>query len=373
MNGDKFVTRHEVNLGAPSDGGTGNYDPDNPTRSRRPGSRRPDVKNDRTREFIVGVRPRTDGEPWRGRQLHLERKYDQFTWNDTLNFTSANLDADVHAVRGVLPGQARGARRSRSTSRPSRSPAPFVYTNSSGSVSRLQRRRVPLNKRYSNRWMAIVSFAYNNAKDHWDSSGRYEDPTYTGIDSQHDVPGARLRAGIRAAAASTTSSTTPSGCSRRRGCTRCPGTSTSPASINRARAIRSRRRSVSPRAPNRGGTGRRAARSARRHALQNLHYADFKVEKAFTFGHERIIPSMDIFNIGNVNTVLARRRLQAATNANQISGIVAPRVLRFGVRINWYTSAIRLSPDRRTRNGRAGTKPGRFSFGRGLRFARFEA
>jgi hypothetical protein len=44
---------------------------------------------------------------------------------------------------------------------------------------------------------------------------------------------------------------------------------------------------------------------------------------------------MDIFNLGNVSTVLAIRRNQAAANANQISGIVAPRVVRFGVRVNW--------------------------------------
>ena len=48
-----------------------------------------------------------------------------------------------------------------------------------------------------------------------------------------------------------------------------------------------------------------------------------------------LTPSMDVFNATNVNTVLARRRLQGATNANNISGIIAPRVIRFGVRVNW--------------------------------------
>jgi hypothetical protein len=36
-----------------------------------------------------------------------------------------------------------------------------------------------------------------------------------------------------------------------------------------------------------------------------------------------------------VNTVLAQRRNQNASNANLISGIVAPRVIRFGVRVTW--------------------------------------
>ena len=32
-------------------------------------------------------------------------------------------------------------------------------------------------KRMANRWSANVSYAYNNAIDHWDSADAYEDPT----------------------------------------------------------------------------------------------------------------------------------------------------------------------------------------------------
>ena len=69
--------------------------------------------------------------------------------------------------------------------------------------------------------------------------------------------------------------------------------------------------------------------------LSSFSMMDFRLDKEFSFGTMRVIPSMDVFNILNSNTVLARRRLQEATNANDISGIVAPRVIRFGVRLNW--------------------------------------
>jgi hypothetical protein len=69
--------------------------------------------------------------------------------------------------------------------------------------------------------------------------------------------------------------------------------------------------------------------------LPNLYTLDFRVDKTFSFGTMRIVPSIDMFNLTNVNTVLARRRLQNASNANRISGIVAPRVIRFGVRVTW--------------------------------------
>jgi hypothetical protein len=80
--------------------------------------------------------------------------------------------------------------------------------------------------------------------------------------------------------------------------------------------------------------------------LDNIFVADFRVERAFNFGSMRVIPGMDVFNLTNANTVLAYRRVMYTlnagtgaasqpTNANDISGIVAPRVIRFGVRVNW--------------------------------------
>jgi hypothetical protein len=44
---------------------------------------------------------------------------------------------------------------------------------------------------------------------------------------------------------------------------------------------------------------------------------------------------MDIFNVTNNNTIQALRGNQNAGNGNNIQAIVAPRVIRFGVRVNW--------------------------------------
>jgi hypothetical protein len=55
----------------------------------------------------------------------------------------------------------------------------------------------------------------------------------------------------------------------------------------------------------------------------------------------RFIPSLDIFNVGNSNTIQAIRSRQntasatTAGNANQIQAIVAPRVIRFGIKVTW--------------------------------------
>jgi len=42
-----------------------------------------------------------------------------------------------------------------------------------------------------------------------------------------------------------------------------------------------------------------------------------------------------VFNVANSNTIQAIRSRENAANANQIQAILAPRVVRFGVRFNW--------------------------------------
>ena len=87
--------------------------------------------------------------------------------------------------------------------------------------------------------------------------------------------------------------------------------------------------------------------------LPNLFVADFRVDKAFTFGGMRIIPSLDIFNLTNSSEILSRRRPRYSFNAttavgsssttlppNNISSIIAPRVIRFGAQGDLVDQAI---------------------------------
>ena len=83
--------------------------------------------------------------------------------------------------------------------------------------------------------------------------------------------------------------------------------------------------------------------------LPNLFVADFRVDKAFNFGGMRIIPSIDIFNLTNSSEILVAPphrsiRYNATTGVgsssttlppNNISSIIAPRVIRFGARVTW--------------------------------------
>jgi hypothetical protein len=67
----------------------------------------------------------------------------------------------------------------------------------------------------------------------------------------------------------------------------------------------------------------------------NTFMIDFRVDRPFRFGSMSLIPAFDLFNATNSNTVAAMNRNQAAANANVISGILPPRVARFGITARW--------------------------------------
>jgi hypothetical protein len=69
--------------------------------------------------------------------------------------------------------------------------------------------------------------------------------------------------------------------------------------------------------------------------LPNYQNIDFHVERPIKVNSTRFIPSLDVFNLGNFNTVQALQRQQNSSIANNISSVLAPRVVRFGVRVNW--------------------------------------
>ena len=88
LNGDTFVQSNELNTTSFITKSNA-FDPANPTSFLSPGTVDPNVKNDRTREFLVGLQQ----EVMRNLALEVNyvwRKYDNFLWSDRLNWTSAN-------------------------------------------------------------------------------------------------------------------------------------------------------------------------------------------------------------------------------------------------------------------------------------------
>jgi len=90
-----------------------------------------------------------------------------------------------------------------------------------------------------------------------------------------------------------------------------------------------------PSRPNGGGIPSVLIDAVGESRLPNYQNLDIHVERPISFGTARLIPSLDVFNVGNANTVQAIRGTQTASNANTIQALLAPRAMRFGIKFNW--------------------------------------
>lgn len=337
-NGDRFVQANELTITSnPVRSGTLNLA--DPTNYRSQGRVDPNIKNDRTREFIVGLQQELM------RNLGFEvnyiwRKYDQFAWSDTDNWDSSNYTAVT--VNPSCTGAAASLCQPFTFYRATSSlPQPFVYTNQPDRYRNYNGVELSLQKRYSDRWMGNVSFAYNDARDYWDSPRAYEDPT-----NIENLNGAEY-------APESGGSGIDNIFTNAKWLFKVNGMYTLPLwNINVSGNMQYRQGYPYPHAITVTSRGNGLGNvnvlldplGDNRHP--NVVYGDLSVSKAFQFGTMRFTPEMAVFNVGNINTVMARRRFMysynatsgagsSPSNADLISGIVAPRVIRFGVRVQW--------------------------------------
>jgi hypothetical protein len=92
---------------------------------------------------------------------------------------------------------------------------------------------------------------------------------------------------------------------------------------------------LSPNRPNGLGTVRVMVEPYAATRYDNLALLDLKVEKQFAFNSVKINASVDVFNVGNANTVLNRVTTQNSATANRVTEVTGPRVLRFGLRFTF--------------------------------------
>ena len=65
--------------------------------------------------------------------------------------------------------------------------------------------------------------------------------------------------------------------------------------------------------------------------LPTLTQLDFRVDKTLTLVKGvKVQGTIDVFNVFNINTIVARSPIQNSSRANLIDEIVAPRLVRFG-------------------------------------------
>jgi hypothetical protein len=336
LNNDRFVTGNELDLTTIL-ARSAAYDPANPSNFRTAGTVDPNVKNDRTREFIVGF-DRQLGSVMAVGGSYIWRKYDRFFWNDRLDWTSGNYRAVQFTPTGC-PADARCE--TLTYYEPSSPlPAPFQYTNVPDRHRDFNGFELTFAKRMSNRWSMNASYAYNNAVDQWDSPAAYEDPTCVAANVANGS-GAAFCQGGQIYAPEAAGSGIDNVYVNAKWLVKVSGTYALPYGINVAGSLNSRQGYPFPAGvltPNRANSGGQATVTLDPLGdvrLPSLHQVDVRLDKTFDFGRVSLRPTLDVFNLTNGNTVLARRRNQASSVANDISGIIAPRVARLGVSVRW--------------------------------------
>jgi hypothetical protein len=327
LNGDTFVTANELDLTTILNRSAA-YDPANPGNFRTAGTVDPNLKADRTRELIVGF-DRQVGPTAAVGASYIWRKYDRFTFNDRLNWTSDNY----RQVNFTPTGCPADARCEPITYFEPASPLPAVFqlSNVPDRWRDFNGVELTFQKRMSNRWSMTASYAYNNAVDVFDSRAAYEDPTCV----VGQCPGSQIYAPQAGG------SGIDNVYINAKWLVKASGTLQLPYRVNLGANFNSRQGYPFPQAiitPNRANSGGQATvllDPLGENRLPAFTQVDVRFDRNFMFGRVQLKPTVDVFNLMNANTVLARRQLQASAVANDISGIVAPRVARFAVQVRW--------------------------------------
>jgi hypothetical protein len=342
LNGDRSVQANEV---FPTNGDfsqfqalTGNWDPKNPASPTTANSIDPNLKNDTTDEFIVGA-SREIGRGFAVDANYIYRKYDNFTSTFTNGLTSADYISTTYVPTCTLPGT-----RCETVTAfyPSFQPGAVTTQLNTPNFNRtFNGVELTGRKRMANHWMMNTSFSYNSIIQHY-GAGSFQNPNNIDKRNGFQYDYATAGSGIGNVFVNA------KWLYKLSGMYQLPGAVNVSAFYNARQGypfeaaivltnpivLSSTGQTVTT-LPNSGGTPTMILDPIGENRLPTFQNVDFHVERPITFGSMRFVPSLDVFNVTNNNTIQALRGNQNATNANFIQAIVAPRVLRFGVRVNW--------------------------------------
>ena len=327
LNADRVIQANEIVLTAVPLSWASGYDYRNPAKDTTSAGIDPDVTADVTHEIVVTFDKEIMSD-FAVSASYTWRHFGNFRWDDRVNWTSD----DYAAVNYQPTGCPSGARCDAVTYYNPKSPIPVttIYTNWPDYSRSYSGFEVSARKRMTKGWMMNAGFSYNDARAHYDSPRAYEDPSnIENLDNAQFAP-------------ESTSSGLGNVFVNAKWIFRVSGSYQTPFwGVNLAGFYNVRdgypfiANIQTPSRPNGAGITNVYLDKLGDNRLPNFQTLDFRVDKRFTFGALTITPAMDVFNLLNGNTALSIRPVQNAGNANQISSILAPRVIRFGVRATW--------------------------------------
>jgi hypothetical protein len=335
----------EITLGPNPISASTNWSAAEPGRTRSANSVDPNLKNDTTDEFIVGI-DREVGKGFAVGANYVWRRYSNFAWSDRQGITSADWVATTFTpAASACPG-ADGLRISAADCptityyQPTfQQPSVVTLTNVPDFNRTFNGFEVMARKRMADKWMLNSSFSYNSTTVNFgDFQG--SQPSTAAAAITEDPTNREQRNGQQYDYL-TAGSGLGNVYVNAKWMFKLSGLYQAPWGINLSTFYNARQgypleRTVqTPTRLNGAGLVDVLLDPVGESRLPNFQNIDFHVDRAVRFGGVNLVPSMDIFNLANANTIQAIRSRQNATNANQIQAIVAPRVIRFGLRVNW--------------------------------------
>ena len=328
-NGDRFVQRSELDL-ARLITFSANYNPANPANVTSANRVDPNLKNDIVNEVIAGI----DHEIMDNFGLgvaYIHRRIGRFTINVPDGLTPAQFSPVTFTASCGNASCAQPAYTG--TYYTLASPLPGVRVETNQDFRRIfHGLELTARKRMSNRWMMNGSVTLNSAT--------YNAPPEGYVDT---IAGDLF--GVAALPMDPTNREFIQGeqtlVNGTRWVAKLSGMYQLPWGINFAGTVNARQgfpfipNLISPNRPNGLGTVRVMVEPYATSRYDNLALVDLKAEKQFTISKARVNASVDVFNVTNANTVLARVTTQNAATANRVTEVTGPRVLRFGLRFTF--------------------------------------
>ena len=348
-NGDKFAQAGEILLSAnPLALLQGNWSAANPANTQSANTVDPNLKNDTTNEFIVGI-DREVGAGFAVGANYIWRRYGNFQWEDRNGIVTADwIATSFTPPAAACPG---ADNRTAAASCPTvtfyqpafQQPTVFTYANAPGYNRTYNGFEMTGRKRMSNRWLMNTSFSFNSTVFNYNafSGSNNQSSGTSGTVPLTEDPTNRAQRNGNQYDFLTSGSGLGNVYVNAKWLFKLSGLYNLPYDINVSAFYNARqgypfeRGILSPSRINGGNTVFIVLDPIGDNRLPNYQNLDFHVDRRFRFGTASILPSLDMFNVTNGNTIQAIRGTQNAANANQIQAILAPRVVRFGLRVNW--------------------------------------
>jgi hypothetical protein len=317
-NGDRVVQREELDLNRLLTA-SANYDPANPAAVVTPARVDPGLENDITDEFTATV----EHELMKDFAVSVAYMYRHYT-NTNTDFRVGLASSQFVPVPFTANcGNATCDQPSYSVTYwqlPFTRPAATELRNFQGQNRRYHGVEMTARKRFSDKWLLNGGFTWNSTVRHYEGGPDVDFQDPTNVLQQDGYPAGTLNARWVA---------------KLSGMYQLPWGMSASAFFNLRDGFPFNPVVLSPSRTGGYGTVDVFVEPFATRRLEWFRQVDARVDKSFKAGRTRLIASLDCFNLLNEPMVLDRIARQNASNANNVTEVLAPRVFRVGLRLQF--------------------------------------